>query len=101
MRIREWIIAYKWPFLIWFTLFLGASFLGWLGAKCIPVDNHVSPQKDTVYVGNGDTDSLLLDISNQVREINRKIKEKRPMRRCKPRKDTIHIDASLHIENAH
>ncbi len=101
MKIKEWIIVYKRPLLIWTFVFLGASFLGFLGGRCIPVENQEPPQKDTIYVGNGNTDSLLLDISNQVREINGKIKEKKPVRRCKTRKDTIRIDASLHIENAH
>lgn len=101
MNIKEWIIAYKWPLLIWSFVFMGTSFLGFLGERCVPVENQEPLKKDTVYVGNGDIDSLLQDISNQVREINRKIKEKKPVRRCKPRKDTIRIDALLHIDNAH
>ena len=101
MKIKEWVIAYKWPLLIWAFVFMGTSFLGFLGERCVPVENQEPPQKDTVYLGNGHADSLLLEISNQVREINRKIKDKKPMRRCIPRKDTIRIDASLHIDNGH
>ena len=64
----------------------------------VPIDGLEPPKKDTVCVGNGVTDSLLKDISIQVREINRKIPEKKPLRRCKPKKDTLRIDASIHID---
>lgn len=78
---------------------MGASFLGFLGAIFVPVDNQEPPQTDTIFVGNGVTDSLLLEIAKQVKEINRKIPEKKPWKRHKPQKDTIRVDASLHIDN--
>lgn len=97
MKIKEWLMVYKWPILIWSVIFMGASFLGCLGARFISIDHQEPIQKDTVYVEKGD--SLLRDISFQVREINRKIPIKKPVRRHRPCKDTLRIDASLHIDN--
>lgn len=98
MNVKEWFKVYKWNVLILGTICSGTSFIGFLGARMVPIDSQKPPQRDTVYVGNGVTDSLLKDISVQVNEINRKIPAKKPLRRCKPKKDTLRIDASIHID---
>ncbi len=97
MNLKEKLKANKWYMLIWGLLIAGTSFLGFLGARIVPVNNHGQSEIDTIYVGNGITDSLLKNISIQVNEINKKISTRKSNRKWKPKKDTIRIDASIHV----
>ena len=99
MKMIEYLKVYRHSLIILTITIAVSVFIGVLGAKMVPVKSPEQPVHDTIYVGRSVTDSLLEDISGQVREINSKIPVKRtPVRRKAPQCDTLKVDATIHID---
>lgn len=82
-----------------FITVASGSFVGFLASRLYPTQ-PAGVETDTVFIGPSTTDSLLEEISEQVHEINIKIPSRRHVSsRYRMKKDTIRIDASLHIDN--
>lgn len=79
-----------------------AVFMGVGIARNLPNSKKLKPIHDTIYVKPAISDSLLRDISVQVHEINNKLTPKKVYisPRQKQSCDTIHIDASLNLNNS-
>lgn len=76
-------------------------FIAIIAGRILPVKDDQILKKDTIYIERSITDSLLLNISKQVHEINNKLTPKRVYINKNKQKnaDTLHIDAHIHMEN--
>ena len=79
----------------------GVVFISVLSARIIPVGSKLC-KIDTIYIERNDvTNSLLLDITQQLHKINENlsIKNNNLKKVKRPVLDTIHIDAHLHLND--
>lgn len=76
-------------------------FIGIVAGRVIPVSTAEKEKIviDTVYVESTKTDSLLQNILNEIYKINRK-KKLSPVRNQSKCKDTIRVDAIIHLEQS-
>lgn len=100
MNIKKWILE-NWlsKILTLLVIFVG-SFMGYYCARSLPIKNGATHKIDTVYIKRSTTDSLLLEISLQLHDIEKKMQPKKvyiQKKRSIPI-DTLKIDASIHID---
>lgn len=95
-RIKEnWLSG-----LLTYIIVVVGAFMGVYCARRLPIEQEKVHKKDTIYIKRSITDSLLLDISFQLKKIEEKLQPKKvyiQKRKSKPC-DTIKIDASIHID---
>lgn len=99
-RLCDYLKAHSYGLLVFATTMAVAAFLGVFVARMISIAETESPEikHDTIYVKPSVTDSLLQDISTQVREINSKIPVRKPSGKRKAKNnDTIKIEATIHL----
>lgn len=98
-NVWEYIKAHRYGLIISAITFAVSAFIGVLGGKLICVeDPEPDIIHDTLYVQPSKADSLLQDIATQVRDINSKIPVKKPGRKKLIKKDTIKVDATIHLD---
>lgn len=97
--VWDFIKVHRYGLFISAITFAVSSFIGVLGGRMIHVDDSEhSVVHDTLYVQPSKADSLLQDIATQVKEINSKIPVKKPGRKRLIKKDTIKVDATIHMD---
>lgn len=98
MRMGEYIKVHKMGILILSVTILVSAFVGNLLAEMIKNANSEKQEvvHDTLYLQPSHADSLMKDISVQVKEINSKIPSKSKRRTKK--NDIIKIDARIHLD---
>lgn len=100
-RICDYIKAHSYGLLVFAITITVASFIGVLVARMINIAETESAEitHDTIHMKPSMTDSLLQDISMQVRDINSKIQVRKPSRKRKAKNnDTIKMDATIHLD---
>lgn len=100
-KIWEFIKVRRFSLIVWGITIAVSVFIGELVVRMVDV---ATPEKnevvhDTVFLQPAKTDSLLQDISTQIKEFNSKIPAKRSMG-WKPVKknDTIKVEATIHLD---
>lgn len=100
-RFCDYIKAHSYGLLVFAITMAIVAFIGVLVARMINIAETESSEitHDTIYVKPSMTDSLLQDISTQVRDINSKIQVRKPSRRRNAKNnDTIKVDATIHLD---
>lgn len=99
-RMWEYVKSHRYGFVISAITIAVSAFIGTLGGRLIRVaESKKEVVHDTLYMQPSKADSLLQDISTQVREINAKIPiKKKGGKRSVPKKDTIRVDATIHLD---
>ena len=99
MNIKKWILE-NWlsKVLTLLVIFVG-SFMGYYCARSLPIKNETTHKIDTVYIKRSITDSLLLEISLQLHDIEKKLQPQKVYIQKKHSIpiETLKIDASIHI----
>ena len=98
MKNKEYIKVHGFSLLILAITIAVSSFIGSYVGRTIPIPKEEAPLHDTIYLRPSLTDSLLLDISDQLRDINSKIIVKKPLRKTPLKRDSIKIDATIHLD---
>lgn len=99
-RFCDYIKAHSYGLLVFAITMAVTAFIGMLIARMINIAETKSPEikHDTIYVKPSVTDSILQDISTQVREINSKIPARKPSGKRKAKNnDTIKVEATIHL----
>ena len=102
MRIGELIKAHRYGIIVFGITIAVSVFIGVLVGRIVKVSTPEKQEivKDAIFDSPSLTDSLLQDIDEQVKEINSKIPEKRPVgKRCAKMNDTIKLDAIIYLVN--
>lgn len=98
--VVEYVKAHRYGLAISAITFAVSAFIGVLGGKLICMeDTEPEVVHDTLYVRSSKADSLLQDIATKVKDINSKIPVKKNGRRRRIKKDTIKVDATIHLDN--
>ena len=99
-RMWEYVKSHRYGFAISAITIAVSAFIGTLGGRLIRVaESKKEVVHDTLYMQPSKADSLLQDISTHVREINAKIPvKKKGGKRSVPKKDTIRVDATIHLD---
>jgi len=99
MDIKSWVKENWCPQVLTLITVSGGVFMGICCARCLPDGQTKVSKTDTIYIKPSMTDSLLLDISSVLREVNEKLKPKKVyISKHRPMLDTLRIDASIHID---
>ena len=100
-KIWEYVKAYGFGLIVLGITIAVSVFIGVLVGKMVKVNVSKEPEKtyDTIFVSHPVSDSLLQDISTQVKEINLKISaKKRTGRKPVKKNDTIKVEATIHLD---
>lgn len=77
----------------------GAVFIGEIGCGLVDMAPNQEVKHDTIYLRPSKADSLLEEIAAEVKDINSKIPVKKTGRRRRAsKKDTIRVDATIHLD---
>lgn len=98
-KAREYIKT-RWYGLAMFAVTIaGAVFIGELGIGLVEMVPKQEVKHDTIYIPASKADSLLEEIVTEVKAINSKIPAKKTVgRRRASKKDTIRLDATIHLD---
>ena len=98
-NVWEYIKAHRYGIIISVITVAVSAFIGVLGGKLISVEeSKPDVVHDTLYVQPSKADSLLQDIATQVKDINSKIPVKKFGRKRLVKRDTIRVDATIHLD---
>ena len=98
-KAREYIKTHCYGLVILAVTIVGAVFIGEIGRGLVDFAPNQEVKHDTIYIRPSKADSLLEEITTEVKEINSKIPAKNTGgRRRSPKKDTIRVDATIHLD---